>query len=143
MELGKGMEHKSDEERLRELKVFSLEKRRLRRDLTILEYFLKGGCSQLGVGLFHHTLGKRRRRNCFKQCQQRFRPDIREKISMTQWLNIGISCPGRWWSHHLWKCSRGIWTWYLGFRGDYGGAGLVLKVSSNLSDSGILRDRRS
>ncbi|PKU42206.1 hypothetical protein llap_7489 [Limosa lapponica baueri] len=76
----RGLEHLSYEDRLRELGLFSLEKRRFWRDLIVAFQYLKGAYKKYWDKPFSRTCYDRTRGNGFKLEEGRFRLDIREKF---------------------------------------------------------------
>ncbi|KAK4816420.1 hypothetical protein QYF61_016856 [Mycteria americana] len=76
----RGLEHLSCGDRLRELGLFSLEKRRLREDLIVAFQYFKGAYKKDGDRLFSRACSNRTRANGWKLKGGRFRPDIRKKF---------------------------------------------------------------
>ena len=72
----RGMEHLSYEERLRELVLFSLQKRKLQRHLIAAFQYLKGAYKKDRDRLFNRACCDRTRGNSFKLNKGRFRLDI-------------------------------------------------------------------
>ena len=102
-----GMEHLCCEERLRELELFSLEKRRLQGDLIVVFQYLKGVFQKVGDKRFSRGCYNRAKSNGFKLKDDRFRLEIRKKLStirvVKQWRRLPreVSMPHLWGTFHV------------------------------------------
>jgi len=80
----RGLEYLSYEGRLRQLGLFSLEKRRLEGDLTAAFQYVKEAYRKDGEGLFTRAWSDRTRGDGFELKVGRFRLDIRKKFFTTR-----------------------------------------------------------
>lgn len=113
----KCLKHKTSEEQLREQR-FSLEKRRLRVDLSTLYNYLKWGCSEEGVGVSFLRWEMIRCKDLSSSCTRGGLDWISERISLQRGYsrtgtglelqrNAGVP-------PYFWRYLRDVWTWYWG-----------------------------
>ena len=93
MKMIRGLENLSYEDRLRELRMSSLEKRRLQGDLIAASQYLKVAYKKAGEGLFTRACSDRTRGNGFKLKEARFRIELRKKFFSVRVVRHGNRFP--------------------------------------------------
>lgn len=102
----KGLDHLSYRNSLRDLGVFNVEKRRLRRDPFNVNKYLVGGSKDNRDRLFSMVPSDRTSVSGHKLKHKKFHLNIRKYFFTMRLLNTGTSCPGWLWGHHPWRYSK-------------------------------------
>ncbi|PKU40357.1 hypothetical protein llap_9343 [Limosa lapponica baueri] len=132
-----GLEHLCYEDKLRELGLFSLEKRRLQGDLV--GQYLKVIYKKAGEGLFTRQCSNRMRGNSFKLKEGRFRLDIRKKFFTVRVVRHWNRLPREAADAPSLEVFKTRLDGALGGVPAHGrGVGMIFKVPSNLNHSMIL-----
>ena len=104
----RGLEHLSYEERLRELDLFSLEKRRLRDDLINVQIYLKCGSQGHIANLFSAVCGVSTRENGLEN--SKFCINVRRNFFTVRVMEHWNRLPRGLWILFLWRYSRPPWV---------------------------------
>ena len=106
--MSRGLQH-LPYDRLRDLGLFSLEKRRLRGDLIVPFHYLKGAYPKDREGLFIRECSDKMKRNGFTLKEGSFRLDTRKKLPAGRVVRHWNRFPEELWMPLAWKCPRPGW----------------------------------
>jgi len=106
----RGLEHFSYEDRLRELGLFSLKKRRLGRDLLNVYKYLKTGCQEDGARFFLVVPSDRTRGNGHKTKHKKFYLNMRKNVFPLRVTEHWKSLPREVVESLSLKYSKSAWT---------------------------------
>ena len=112
IKMTKQQDHVSCAAGLRELGLFSLEKRRIRGHLLNVYKYLQGGCEAERARLRSVVPSDRTTGSGHKLKHRRVHLNMRKYFfTLWVWPSIAKGCPERLWSLPPWRHSKAIWTW--------------------------------